>query len=49
MDWHDPNNVIKHNVAETKKAGENKSVKKKEILNDKDADKAIREALGLDD
>ena len=43
MDWHDPNNVIKHKV------DENKSIDKKEDVNDKDADEAIRRALGIDD
>lgn len=42
MDWHDPNNVIKHII------DENKSVKKQGELNDEDGNKAIRKALGLD-
>jgi len=41
MDWHDPSNIVKHNVDKSKRA-------EKEI-SEKEANKAIREALGLDD
>jgi len=44
MDWHDPNNVIKHDVDETKKAGKAEREDEENINDDE-----IHRALGIDD
>ena len=44
MDWHDPSNIVKHEVDEN-----NKNKKNEEPYDKENANKAIREALGLDE